>query len=48
MQGTYFYEPGEIGYEKQVRERLEYWRQRDAEEDLARRVRKYAKDGGES
>ena len=42
MQGTYFYEPGEIGYERQIRERLDFWRRRDEEEDLAKRVRKYA------
>lgn len=44
MQGTYFYEPGEIGYERQIRERLDFWRRRDEEEDLAKRVRKYAED----
>ena len=42
MQGTYFYEPGEIGYEKYIGERLERWRDRDAEENLERRVRRYA------
>ncbi|HET6567831.1 MAG TPA: AAA family ATPase [Rhodothermales bacterium] len=41
MQGTYFYEPGEIGYEKYVKERLEQWRERDEEESLERRVRRY-------
>jgi putative ATPase len=29
MQGTYFYEPGEQGYEAEVRERLQNWRDRD-------------------
>ncbi|GIV58593.1 MAG: AAA family ATPase [Bacteroidetes bacterium] len=42
MQGTYFYEPSGIGYEKVIAERLAYWRSRDAEENLARRVRRYA------
>lgn len=41
MQGTYFYDPGEIGFEKSIRERLSYWRQRDQEESLEKRVRKY-------
>ncbi|MFW5973473.1 MAG: AAA family ATPase [Bacteroidota bacterium] len=49
MQGTYFYEPGEMGYEKKIRERLDYFRARDNEENLARRLRRYAEDedGGE-
>ena len=42
MQGTYFYQPGDLGYEKTVGERLAYWRSRDAEEDLQKRVRRYA------
>ncbi len=29
MQGTYFYEPSEQGYEQEVRERLKQWRERD-------------------
>ena len=41
MQGTYFYEPGEIGYEEEVRARLERQRARDAGENLERRVRRY-------
>ena len=47
MQGTYFYEPGEIGYERQIRERLDFWRRRDEEDDLAKRVRKYAEEDKE-
>jgi putative ATPase len=42
MQGTYFYEPGEMGYEKKIKERLEYFRARDEEDDLARRLKRYA------
>jgi putative ATPase len=49
MQGTYFYEPGMIGYEKQIMDRLAYWRKRDEEEDLERRIKKYGlKDTGEA
>ncbi len=44
MQGTYFYEPGEIGYEKYIQERLAQWRERDEEENLQKRLRKYADD----
>lgn len=46
MQGTYFYQPGVLGYEKTVAQRLEEWRRRDAEEDLKKRIRRYA-DGEE-
>jgi putative ATPase len=41
MQGLYFYNPKEEGYERKVVDRLAYWRARDAEEDLAKRVRRY-------
>ncbi|QXD17067.1 AAA family ATPase [Rhodocaloribacter litoris] len=44
MQGTYFYEPSGIGYEKTIAERLAYWRTRDAEADLPRRLRRYAEN----
>ncbi|MEX0600070.1 MAG: AAA family ATPase [Rhodothermales bacterium] len=44
MQGTYFYDPSDEGYEEEVRRRLEEQRRRDAEENLARRVRRYAED----
>jgi putative ATPase len=44
MQGTYFYDPGPNGYEEEIRRRLEAQQQRNAEENLARRVRRYAED----
>ena len=44
MQGTYFYDPSQQGYERHVAERLAQWRERDAEEDLQKRVRHYAED----
>ena len=44
MQGTYFYEPGEMGYERKIKDRLEYFRARDEEEDLAKRLRRYAEE----
>ena len=44
MQGTYFYQPGSLGYEKTIAQRLDYWRARDAEEDLAKRLKRYAED----
>jgi putative ATPase len=44
MQGTYFYEPSGMGYEKKIAERLAYWRSRDATEGLEKRVRRYAGD----
>jgi len=46
MQGTYFYEPGARGYEETVAERLAKLRARDQEEDLAKRLKRYGKDGG--
>ena len=42
MQGTYFYQPGDLGYEKTVAQRLDEWRSRDDEEKLEKRVRRYA------
>ncbi len=45
MQGTYFYEPGEEGYEAEVSARIARRRARDAEENLARRVRRYGEEG---
>jgi putative ATPase len=45
MQGTYFYEPGEQGYERYVKERLAAWRARDEEERLEKRLRRYAGGG---
>ena len=44
MQGTYFYEPGEMGYERVIRQRLEQWRDRDADEEVAKRARRYGDD----
>jgi putative ATPase len=41
MQGTYFYEPGDQGYEARVAGRLADLRARDAEESLEKRVRRY-------
>jgi putative ATPase len=43
MQGTYFYEPGEIGYEREVVKRLAYWRSRDRGEDIRKRVARYGR-----
>ena len=45
MQGTFFYQPGEIGYEKTIAERLQYWRARDEEESLAKRIQRYSSGG---
>jgi putative ATPase len=42
MQGLYFYAPREIGYEREVVERLARWRERDREESIEKRVRRYA------
>jgi putative ATPase len=42
MQGVYFYEPSDVGYERTIKERLDYWRSRDQEMDLKRRVERYA------
>ena len=42
MQGTYFYQPGDLGYEKTIAQRLDAWRSRDDEEKLEKRVRRYA------
>src|SRR5690606_36834435 len=44
MQGLYFYAPRDMGYEKRIAERLALLRQRDAEESLEKRVRRYADD----
>ena len=44
MQGTYFYQPGTLGYEKTITQRLDYWRMRDAEENLEKRIKRYAKE----
>ncbi len=47
MQGTYFYQPRHIGYEKEIAERLEKWRARDAEENVVKRARRYAEEAAE-
>lgn len=44
MQGTYFYNPTEIGYEKEIASRLAQQRARDQEEGLKKRINRYAKD----
>ncbi len=44
MQGTYFYEPSDQGYEARVGARLDALRARDAEESLDKRVQRYADD----
>lgn len=41
MQGTYFYEPSDEGYEGEVSKRLKEHRARDEEEELSRRVKRY-------
>ena len=41
MQGTYFYEPGDQGFEARVQARLADLRERDAEESLEKRVQRY-------
>jgi putative ATPase len=41
MQGTFFYQPSDQGYEKNIGQRLEYWRQRDEEESFEKRVKRY-------
>ena len=44
MQGTYFYEPSDQGFEAKLASRLEYLRARDAEESIEKRVQRYAED----
>lgn len=44
MQGMYFYNPRDIGWEKRVIDRLARWRERDAEERIEKRVRRYIED----
>lgn len=41
MQGTYFYKPSDVGYERTISERLAYWRSRDEETDIKKRVDRY-------
>jgi putative ATPase len=47
MQGTYFYEPSDQGYEARLQGRLEQLRQRDAEESIEKRVQRYAEDASD-
>lgn len=44
MQGTYFYEPSDQGYERVIAERLAAWRQRDLAEGLQKRLQRYLPD----
>ncbi len=44
MQGTYFYEPSDQGYEGRLQGRLAQLRARDAEESIEKRVQRYAED----
>jgi hypothetical protein len=44
MQGTFFYKPGDLGYEQEVKRRMEANRMRDEEEHLSRRVQRYARE----
>ncbi|MDQ7039700.1 MAG: AAA family ATPase [Rhodothermus sp.] len=44
MQGTYFYEPSDQGYERIIAERLAAWRQRDLVEGLQKRLQRYRPD----
>ncbi|MBT8400782.1 MAG: AAA family ATPase [Rhodothermia bacterium] len=42
MQGVYFYQPSDIGFEKRVSERLSRWRERDQQDGLRKRLEKYS------
>ena len=44
MQGIYFYEPSGLGFEKQIAERLKYFRSRDEKESIEKRVARYAEE----
>ena len=44
MQGTYFYEPSDQGYEGRLRQRLADLRARDEAESIEKRVQRYAAD----
>ncbi len=41
MQGLYFFEPGDQGYEAGIGERIAEWRARDKQEAIEKRVRRY-------
>ncbi|NND71397.1 MAG: AAA family ATPase [Rhodothermales bacterium] len=47
MQGTFFYQPSDVGYERTIRERLEYWESRDEKEEFSKRIKRYTKPGTE-
>ena len=47
MQGVYFYEPGDLGYEKEVGARLRVQRSRDKEENLKKRMQRYVEPKSE-
>lgn len=42
MQGTYFYEPSDQGYEQAITERLDQFRERDFDADVVKRAQQYA------
>ncbi|SHK85606.1 AAA family ATPase [Rhodothermus profundi] len=44
MQGIYFYEPSNQGYERVIAQRLASWRQRDLAENLKKRLQRYLPD----
>ena len=46
MQGTYFYEPSDQGYEARLRVRLEELRARDEEMNVEKRAQRYAENSG--
>ncbi len=46
MQGTYFYEPSDQGYEARLAARLEQLRERDGEASIEKRAQRYADDAG--
>ena len=44
MHGTYFYEPGALGFERTIRDRLEWWGKQDADAGIDKRRRHYEAD----
>lgn len=45
MQGLYFYQPRDVGYERQIAARLAHLRERDEAESIEKRVRRYVEEG---
>lgn len=45
MQGLYFYNPRDLGYEKTIADRLKALRERDHDEAIEKRVRRYVDEG---